>query len=71
MPTEIDVKEILRQNTNIDQAELARLQEALERLRKAGLRPRGYRLAPPSGGRRVAIHSDEHKTGRPVKSKRR
>jgi len=45
-------------NPQIDMEEVEKSREVLRELRAVGVKPRGYRLAPIGGGKRVTIVSD-------------
>ncbi len=59
MPEKIGLDEILATNPQVDQERLEEGRELRRHLRDLGVRPKGYGLAPPFGGRRASVHDDE------------
>lgn len=55
MPAQIDIEEILARNPRISREQLEQLREMLRQLRERGVERKGYDLAPPFGGHRVAV----------------
>lgn len=70
MMERLNEDEILAHNPRIDQEKLGEVTENLHRLRDEGLRPKGYDLAPPFGGRRASIRDDARVNVRLVRTRR-
>ena len=60
MPKQADLNEVLARNPHIDPGRLERAGDLLRRLREMGIRRKEYELAPPFGGRRVAVQDGTH-----------
>jgi hypothetical protein len=69
MPEPIDLDEVLANNPQIDPDKLDEARELLRRLREKGVRPRGYGLAPPFGGRRAIAKDDGRADSRPLRAR--
>ena len=54
MPEQLDLKEILKRNPQVDQKKLEEARALLRELRQTGTRGAGYNLAPPFERRRAS-----------------
>jgi hypothetical protein len=53
MPEKIDIEKIIKKNPSISPEEIEKNRLLTEELRKEGIQPHGYRLAPPFLRRRA------------------
>ncbi len=58
IPEGLDADAVLARNPRLDRAQIEKVMELAQRLRRQGLQGKGYELAPPFGGRR-AIPKDK------------
>ncbi len=70
MAERLNEDEILARNPGVDREKLEGIAEGLRRVREEGLRPKGYDLAPPFGGRRASIQDDARVNVRVVRTRR-
>ena len=70
MPGRIDYDELLARNPHIDPKQVEKANELYRGLRDMGVQRKGYDLAPPYGGRRVAAHGDDRADTPPLRSRR-
>ena len=47
MAKKVKVDKLIKQNPQVDKGEFNRARSAISELRKAGIKPEGYRLTPP------------------------
>ncbi len=66
MSRKINLKKILKNNPHISKKDLDENRSLFEELRKAGVQPRGYQLAPPFT-RRYAAGEEEKPDPRAIK----
>jgi hypothetical protein len=70
MKERLNLDEILSRNPGIDRAELEEAREVLQRARDQGMERKGYDLALPFGGRRVAVQDDDQAEPPLIRSRR-